>query len=263
MSFVDVLDHIPLPALFVSIVVFVYLAIALGMRLARISNEPESAGASIGSVVGAMLGLLAFMLAFTFNMTANRFDERKQLIVDEANAIGTLYLRAGVLPGAATGEARELLREYVDLRLALVRDRAQVTDVIARSSEIQDELWAMVDGLAERGELTVIHGLYLQSLNETIDLQAERVAYGLYFRIPGAIWFGLYAIAALTMVTVGYQAGKASRRQLVTNLILAMTFSAVIILIADLDRAAEGSVMVDIRPFVDLQERIGAPNSGR
>jgi hypothetical protein len=89
---------------------------------------------SIGSVVGASLGLLAFLLAFTFNMAANRFDNRKNLMLKELNAIDTAYRRAGLLPSSMASETRNLLVEYVDLRVMIAKDPALLPQAVLRSA---------------------------------------------------------------------------------------------------------------------------------
>src|SRR4029450_12067756 len=117
-QYTTVLDVLPLWGLFLTVVVLVLAAIEGGYRLG--GYRPRQPGrekeAPVGAMVGAMLGLLAFMLAFTFGMAASRFDTRKQLVLDEANAIGTTYLRSAMLPDRRD-EIRALLRSYGDGRL--------------------------------------------------------------------------------------------------------------------------------------------------
>ena len=109
------LDALPLWALFMAILLLVLLAIEGGYRLGqyRRSRSEQEKEAPVGAMVGATLGLLAFMLAFTFGLAAARFDTRRQLLLDEANAIGTTYLRAGMLPNQRE-DILALLRDYVD-----------------------------------------------------------------------------------------------------------------------------------------------------
>jgi hypothetical protein len=124
MQYTTVLDALPLWGLFLVIVVLVLFSIEGGHRLGRYrrTRSEQEKDAPVGAMVGSTLGLLAFMLAFTFGMAASRFDTRKSLVLDEANAIGTTYLRAAMLPDRR-GEVRGLLRDYVDARLiALVLD---------------------------------------------------------------------------------------------------------------------------------------------
>src|SRR5436190_24064951 len=116
------IDALPLWGLFIAILGVVLISIECGYRLGkfRLSRREQEKEAPVGTMVGATLGLLAFILAFTFGLASSRFDNRRQLLLDEANALGTTYLRAGILP-EQTEEIRVLLRNYVDTRLEAVR----------------------------------------------------------------------------------------------------------------------------------------------
>src|ERR1041385_3910873 len=108
------LDALPLWGLFIVILLVVLISVEFGYRLGRYrrSRREQEKEAPVGTMVGATLGLLAFILAFTFGLAANRFDIRRELLLDEANAIGTTYLRAGMLPERGQ-QVRDLLRAYV------------------------------------------------------------------------------------------------------------------------------------------------------
>jgi hypothetical protein len=136
------LDVLPLWALFVSILIVVLLSVEFGYRLGkyRRSRHEEEKEAPLGTMVGATLGLLAFILAFTFGLAAARFDTRRQRLLDEANAIGTTYLRAGILPEQGE-KIRALLRDYVGVRLDAIRP-GSAAEGIRRSENIQQQLWA-------------------------------------------------------------------------------------------------------------------------
>jgi hypothetical protein len=102
--------------------------------------KEEEKEAPVGSMVGATLGLLAFMLAFTFGMAENRFEDRRQVVLSEANAIGTAYLRAAMLPEPMRTDSRNLLREYVDVRLEGTRP-GKTEQSISKSEELHERLW--------------------------------------------------------------------------------------------------------------------------
>ena len=252
------LDYLPFSVIFVFTVVFVFLSILGGIRLGTIMKQPEEGEASIGSIVGASLGLLAFLLAFTFNMTANRYDQRKQLLMEDVNAIATTYRRAGMLPQSSAAEARSLLHEYLDLRVQVAKEPDKVSEIIARSEEIQFQLWSEMEKIITQERVSISHSLYIQSLNQMFDVFAKRVTLGLQYRIPDAIWFGLYLITAMAMITVGYQSSLTKRRRYPVYLVLAIAFSAVIVMIADLDRATGGSVRLSHQPLIELQQKLHA-----
>ena len=163
-------------------------------------------------MVGASLGLLALLLAFTFGLAASRFETRRQVFLDEVNAIGTAYLRAALLAETDRTDARRLLREYVDVRLEGVRS-GKVKEAIRRSEELQASLWAKAVALGQKSPTSIVIGLFIQSINEVIDLHTKRVAAGLRSRIPNIIWLVLYTITVLAMAEVGYHSGLAGKRR--------------------------------------------------
>ena len=230
------IDALPLWALFIAILLVVLLSIEFGYRLGkyRRSRREEEKEAPLGTMVGATLGLLALVLAFTFGLAAARFDTRRQVLLDEANAIGTTYLRSGMLPERGE-EIRRLLREYVGVRLEAVQS-GKVAEGIQKSEDIQQKVWTEAENVGQKNPNSIMVGLFVQSLNEIIDLHAKRVQAALRSRIPGPIWLALFAVAALSLATMGYHAGLSGTRRSLAILAVALTFSVVIELIADLNR---------------------------
>ena len=253
------LDALPLWALFVGILLVVLFSVEFGYRLGkyRRSRREEEKEAPLGTMVGATLGLLAFILAFTFGLAANRFDNRRQVLLDEANAIGTTYLRAGMLPESGE-QIRGLLREYVSVRLNAVRSQ-NLAEGIRRSEDIQQKVWTEAETVGNKNPNSILVGLFIQSLNEMIDLHAKRVQAGVRSRIPGAIWLGLFAVACLSFATMGYHAGLSGTRRSLAILAVAVTFSVVIELIADLDRPLEGVLRVSQQALLDVQQSMKPP----
>ena len=247
------LDALPLWALFVSILIVVLFSVECGYRLGRYrrSRHEEEKEAPVGTIVGATLGLLAFILAFTFGLAASRFDTRRQVLLDEANAIGTTYLRAGILPERGE-EIRALLRDYVGVRLEAVRS-GNVGEGIRRSEDIQQKVWSEAEAVGQKNPNSIVVGLFLQSLNETIDLHAKRVQAGTRSRIPGAIWVGLFTVAVFSLAAMGYLEGLAGTRRSLAVIAVAIAFSVVIELIADLDRPQEGVLRVSQQALLDVQ----------
>jgi|KBSMisStandDraft_5_1062788.scaffolds.fasta_scaffold12181_2 hypothetical protein len=258
-QYTTVLDLLPLSALFLAIVALVLAAIEGGHRLGsyRHGLPGREKDAPVGAMVGAMLGLLAFMLAFTFGMAASRFDTRKQLVLEEANAIGTTYLRTAMLPDKRE-EIRALLRSYVDNRLEAVRSD-RVANEIVKSEEIQGQLWSAATAVALQHPDSIIVGLFVQSLNEVIDLHAKRVTASLRNRIPGTIWLALLTIATLSLAAMGYHSGLVGTVRSLAVIVVAVTFSAVIALIADLDRPQEGSLTVSQQALIDVRQSMNPP----
>jgi hypothetical protein len=253
------IDYIPLWALCGTTVVLIFVAVEAGFRVGRwrqrrAEHEKET---PVGAIVAAILGLPAFLIAFTFGMAASRFEARRGLVLDEANAIGTTYLRSALVPEPHRSEIRTLLRDYVEVRLRGT-EPGMAEPALARSEELQDRLWSQAVIIAEKSP-TPITGLLIQSLNEVIDLHAKRVASGMRNRIPGTIWGALYFTVILAMVGVGYYEGLVSKTRTLETLLLVVTFSGVLWLLADLDRPQEGLLKVSQQAMSDLQKSITRP----
>ena len=163
------LDALPLWGVFVAILVVVLLSVECGYRLGRYrrNRHEQEKETPVGTMVGATLGLLAFILAFTFGLAAARFDTRRQVLLDEANAIGTTYLRAGMLPERRE-EIRALLRNYVDTRLEAVRS-GNIAEGMRQSENIQNDVWTHAIAVGEKNPNSIVVGLFVQSLNDMID----------------------------------------------------------------------------------------------
>lgn len=252
------LDFVPIWLLFVVTCVVTGLALEGGYRLGkwRHSRTEEEKVAPVGAMVGSILALFAFLLAFTFGMAGTRFEARRQAVVEEANAVGTTYLRTRLLREPQKSESARLLREYVDVRVRGIRE-GKLEEVVARSEELQQQLWVEAVRAAE-GTPNPITSLYVQSLNQMIDSHARRVQIGIRSRIPMSIWAGLFGLALLAMSSVGYQAGLSPTRRSPAMLGLVLAFSGVLFLIADLDRPQEGFLTVSQEAMADLQRMMNA-----
>lgn len=260
----NLLHNSELWQIFLANVVLVLAAIAAGYLISRVSLLSGSSDSDdqVGSLVGATLGLLAFVLAFTFGMAASRFEARKQLLLDEVNAIGTLYLRSDFLPGAQRKASRQLLKRYVDIRVEAALKPETVTKGITESETIQNELWSLMLAARADPDSTPIYLMsYITALNDVIDLHSKRVTVALVFKLPGVIWSILYFVTGMGMLAVGYQFGLRGSRRLVIFLVLALTFSAIISLIADLDGSGRGLLKVTQEPLIDLQKKLGPPQA--
>jgi hypothetical protein len=252
------LDVIPLWLLFVAVAFSTGIALEGGYRFGRWrrSQDAEEKETPVGAMVASILALFAFMLAFTFGMAGSRFEERREIVLEEANAIGTTYLRTRLLPDPQRTTSARLLREYVDVRIRGVQD-GKVEEAIKRSEELQELLWVEAVTAAESKPGPII-GLYIQSLNETIDMHSKRIQVALRNRIPFIIWLGLFALALLGMSSVGYHAGLAETRRSPAMLVLILAFAGVFLLIADLDRAHEGLLKVSQQAMIDVQRSMKA-----
>jgi uncharacterized membrane protein len=248
--------HLPLWGVFVLTLVIVLVSVELGYRRARARQQRATAEheqereAPVGAMVGATLGLLAFLLAFTFGMAAEAFHARRVAVLDEANAIQTAHLRAATLAEPQRTQVRRLLREYVEERLAWGGVKASVRP--PPSKDLLDALWAHAATEAERNP-TDITGLFVEAVNEVFDLHAERILVRERSHVPGALWLILYLIAVLSMAAMGYHGGVAGTTRSPVMVAVAVTFSLVMLLVADLDREGEGWINAGQEAMVDLE----------
>jgi hypothetical protein len=253
--------------IFVATIIIVMVANEVGYRLGRASrrkseDEKES---PVSAISAAILGLTAFMLAFTFGIVTDRYDARKALVRDEANAIGMAYLRSDFLPEPDRGEAADLLKKYVDCRLGVAqsRDLDQVHRALIESDRIRRQLWDMAVVNARKDMNSDVAALYIEALNAVIDLHAMRVAVGLHARIPDGLWLVLGVLVVLGCTGVGYQTAIAGSRRSRAMPILALSFAMVIVLITSLDRPMSGFITVPQQPLETLRASLAADLEGR
>lgn len=246
---------------------YIYIGMPLSLLLSfevgyQISKYTDSSADKEGfnstnSMVGGLLGMLAFVLAFTFAMASSQHNLRKQNVLNEANVIGTADLRADLLGERDETKVKELLKEYVDIRVFAVEmgDDEHLKSMIVRSLEIHDLLWGQVSSAVKR-EPNLYSSLVLESINSVIDAHQARVVAGIYNRIPSAIWVVLLAIAGFTMMTMGSQARLSNLRRLTAVIPLIMAFTALTAVVWDLDHPLEGMITVGQEAMIDLQKSL-------
>jgi ABC-type multidrug transport system fused ATPase/permease subunit len=232
--------------------------IIIGQRYGiwRSKKSENLQNASVGSVVGAAFGLLAFMLAFTFQIAASRYNERKELLLEEVTNIRTTWLRAGVVPEPIRSDTRKLLVEYVDLRIDLANDPSKLSTVMTRSQQILDKFWESVEILAERDRSSEMYSLFTTSVNDLVDNYNQRVTMALEYRFPPAIFGVLSVMAFLSMLALGYQFGISGKGSFRINLLLALIFAMVMFLILALDRPETGLAKQNQKPMLTLQQQL-------
>ena len=255
----QLLDPAPIWAIVIGFALALLAAYEVGFRFGRWwqrRTPDKSEEGPTGMLVGSLLALMAFLLAVTMGMAADRFDTRRRLVVEEANAIGTAYLRAGYLPEPYGEQSRVLLREYTPLRVATT-DTERLAANIGRSEQIHEELWAIVEELVRTTENSDVLALYIDTVNQVFDLHTTRVVAGIHARVPETLLLLLLLGSILALGTVGYSAGLTGTRSLVSVVVLIAALSLVTILIVDLDRPRDGFLQVSQQPLIDLQQRVG------
>jgi len=249
--------------LFASMLIAIELGYLLGRRNEARVNE--SSRTHVGAIQASLLGVLALLLGFTFSLSLQRFDNRSQAVVDEANAIGTSYLRAQLLPTTIRGEVQTLLRHYVDLRVKageISLDKEEQRDVIiAQANKVLDELWGYARRAAEEDARPMTAGLFIQSVNDLIDSYGRRDA-ALIRHVPELVLFLLYGTFLLAGGVVGYAAGVGGHRPSLVTYILVMLIVVLTFIIVDLDRPRRGLIRVSQSSLIDLGVAIDSAQWG-
>jgi hypothetical protein len=255
----QLLDAIPVPILFLALIVFFVILHEGGYRFGDWHGRvrPQEKEGPTELLVGAILALMAFLLATTTTLAADRFDARRALVVDEANAIGTTYLRAGYLAEPASTEIRNLLRQYTPLRVNVL-DHDLYAQNLAAAKQMREQIWAKAEEVARSSGNQPVVAIFIQSLNESIDIAASREAALDTGRVPeSVVWFLLLG-AGLSSIIVGYNAGLKLRRGVVGAGVLFVLLSAALVFVIDLDRPRDGLLRVSQAPLETLIQEMDA-----
>lgn len=255
-----VLDALPIWVSYAVVTALALVAAEIGYWLGRRwrRRHPDEHPELSGAMAGAALALLAFYLAFMVSFTMERFDGRRALVMDEANAIGTTYLRAGYLAEPAKSTVRQILREYTDQRLA-IPDGARRDEALRRSQELMGDLWAQAEALAISDPNSETIALFIETVNDTIDLGSKRQVAVASWRVPWTMWVVTLFVAFASMALLGFSGGVRETRHTIALVMLVLVFAAVVNLVIDLDRPYEGLLQVSQEALVELQAQIGSP----
>lgn len=256
-------DKISIEFLFLLTFAFMVLMLELGFRfgLRRQKKPVKAQTAQVRALMGATLGLLAFMLAFTFSTAQTHFENRIQFQIDESVLAKTAFMQADLAEEPVRTHSRELLLEFVNGRVKLnelVRNKRQkeLFQVLKRAEEIHLELWSLGKGERQPSGTATANDpgndALMNSVLRLMDMQTLRVQAALVNRIPLIIWLTLYFTAVMSMIVVGYQAGLTERRSPVATFSLALAFSAVMMLIMDLDRPLQSLFALDVAVMKQL-----------
>jgi hypothetical protein len=254
----NILSFFHIVKLFLVPLVIVLVPIFIGQYygIYRSKKTPDLPRESVGAAVGAAFALLAFMLAFTFQIAADRYNTRKELLLNEVTNIRTTYLRAGLLSEPFRSDTKKLLVEYVDVRVDFAKDTTKLDEGLIRSEQILDTLWSYTETLAEQDRSSEVYALYTQSVNDLVDNFNQRITMTFEYRIPSVILWILFIIAIISMFTLGYQFGISGKESYMVNLLLGIVFAVVMFLILALDRPESGVARLNQKPVIALQKQL-------
>jgi len=250
----SVLEY-PLVILVTSFLVLWLAAWFGSAHLGRRLKLQEMVREDFGLILAAALTLLGLIIGFSFSMATSRYDQRKNLEEAEANAIGTEYLRAGLLPAKDASKLRALLKAYADERVLfyVARRARQLEEINARSAKLQAELWSSVRAPALANP-TPVTALVVSGMNDVLNAQGYTQA-AWWNRIPHSAWIMMVVIALCCNVLVGYRARDVKGEAVVLP-ILPFVVSVSFFLIADIDSPRAGLIHVNPQNLASLVESL-------
>jgi hypothetical protein len=252
---------LPTWLLIIVIAAVMFGATAAGLLLGRkLADRSEDLREPFGVLQGALIGFMGLVLAFGLTLAVERYENRRGDVVDEANTIGTTYLRAQTLAEPMRSESLGLLRTYTDTSIALadrVPGSGRYEAAVARSQREQYRLWALAGQALDQAPQDSAPRLYVETLNDMFDAQSTRV-YGLTNRVPTTVLVLEVAGAAIAIAALALHLATFGRGVL-TVLIAALLVTVLLTVTFDLDRPTRGLITVPATPLVDVRAEMSAP----
>jgi hypothetical protein len=259
---IDLFQRIPewiMTLLFLCAMVSVY---EIGYQVGRRSGMQEKTKALLPMIATSILAILGLLLGFTMSMSVSRYEARRELVLEEANAIDTAYLRAQALPPPESTELQGLVRQYAAVRLRVSQSALDVRKLQQGREEaarLHDQMWSRVAALARKDPHSVtVEGL-MDSLGNVSDLENSRwiifVAH-----VPEGVIYVDALLGLVAALLVGYEFGLTGNRHFLSEALLVLSITMVMIVIVELDRPVSGVVRVSQQPLIDLQNRLAAPS---
>lgn len=255
----DFLQSVSLPVLGLGIWAILLIGMELGLRLPgwldRKRDHDDAGGAAPEYLLSATLGLLALLLGFTFSLALNRYEARRELVVQESNALGTAWLRAQLLQEPNRAAMSGLLRAYTDVRLRWSEDGTATPD-LRPTAALQQKLWAAL-GTAIRTDPSqqLTRGL-MDAMNDSFDLQSARTV-ARRAHIPNEVWAMLLLYSFLAAGMLGHLMSNRPRPHRAATMLLLTLVTLALVLILDVDRPRGGAIRVSQQPMEDFRASIG------
>jgi hypothetical protein len=218
--------------------------------------EGEGGATGIGAIEGSLFALLGLLLAFTYSGALSRFDIRRQLDVEEANDIGTAYLRLDLLPAETQPSLRRLFRQYVEVRLEVYRKLPDVEAAnreLARLTKLQGEIWSQATAASQQSGTTAAAMLLLPALNAMIDITTTQ-AMAAKIHPPAIVFAMLYVLALISSLLAGYDMASSRERHWIHVLCFVGALAIAFFVVLDLEYPRLGLIRIEAfhQPLVDL-----------
>jgi hypothetical protein len=262
-NLLGIFEHVDMLLLSVMIFLGLWLASELGFRIGRYSERrrvhPEREVSGIGTVTAGMFALLAFTLGLTISIAQSRFEARREMVVREANTIGTAWLRATAIAAPEGASIAGMIEDYAKLRLAYVTAPTEADEppLIAGTNTLQAEIWVPLRSLIQR-EPTPVTAALEAALNDMFDASlSNRFAFD--SRTPRHLPLMLLVGAALAIGALGFQIGVSGPRPLLLLGLMLVMWTGGLLLIVDLNRPRAGLIHVDPAPLVWTLQGFGSP----
>lgn len=239
-------------AVTVMFMLFGELGFTYGRRRAAETGDDQP----LGVTLAAAYGVVALLLGFSFQLAINRYDTRRETLVNEANAIGATILRTKLFDEATGAAMRVKLREYVDARIdfsAAGADVAARQGPRERSARLQDEIWVLAMNAVRRDPRSTLSPLFVQTLNDMIDMSTKQEAV-LNAVIPAPILIVLFIVVLAAGTLLGIDFGRKGSRAPVVTALFALMIMLVIFIIVDLDLPQHGLIRIDLSPLRALYQ---------
>jgi hypothetical protein len=232
-------------------------ASALGHGIGLRYRQEEPNAPDLGTLTGAALGLLALLLAFSFSIALSRYDARRTMVLEEANAIGSTANFALMLPAPSQQPILALLRDYASVRIALgvPYDPAKMERDILQSLDLQARLWQQATAVTAADPQSLRSYRFVASLNEMNNVHERRIT-ALRYHVPLAVTVMLVSVALVGMGFAGFNTGVTGARRLLPNLIMSITVAVLIAMVIDLDSPNQGLIQVPKQPLIDAAQSI-------
>lgn len=242
-------------AFFFAMLALLEIGRAVGLRQLR--RDPEAARTGTGVVETALFALLGLLIAFTFNGAATRYDTRRNLIVQEANAAGTAWLRIDLLPEQDQAEIRKRFREYLDTRIRIHEEVGNPDEIqrdLARLSDLQSEIWVRARTGINRDGRTQTATLMVPALNEMFDIGSTRLATA-RMHVPTTILILLGGLMLLSALLAGFAMASRKSHHLLHSIVFAGILATTVFVTLDLEYPRQGFIRLNLsdRPLIDLR----------
>jgi hypothetical protein len=256
----DLNSPIQIAGAFIATVLLAISAFKGGVRLGKWKREQpdQEPQLPVRVMVASIMSMLAFILGFTFGLASSHFDSRNKSVFDEAIAIGTAYRRADFLPEPERTNVRDLLMQYLDLRLSVTRS-ADKNAMIAQLRRLQEQIWEEAALIGKKDPGPPSSAPLVQLLIDVIDVHAEHVLADMRSRIPARVWIILFLIMGTALASAGYLFGLAGARRSFAAIAYALIFAAVIVMTAAQDIPGSDQSRMSHQTLRELRDRLATP----